>query len=111
MVAGRIGPCGFVACSTGKEWQARRSGGIRGDELRALRELRRHLLDLAFVFATERGTPFTTDAINRQIKRIGERAVFQPSLCMFTCCGTPAATRWRMRRTIRATSRTGLGMN
>jgi site-specific recombinase XerD len=26
------------------------------------------------VFCTERGGPFTTDAINRQIKRIGERA-------------------------------------
>jgi integrase len=47
---------------------------IRGDELRALRELRRQFPDSAFVFATERGTPFTTDAINRQIKRIGERA-------------------------------------
>jgi hypothetical protein len=28
----------------------------------------------ASVFATERGGPFTPDAINRQLKRIGERA-------------------------------------
>ena len=28
----------------------------------------------AFVFATERGGPFTTDAVNRLIKRIGARA-------------------------------------
>jgi site-specific recombinase XerC len=47
---------------------------LRGDEVRALRELRRHFPDSAFVFATERGGPFTTDAVNRLIKRIGERA-------------------------------------
>jgi site-specific recombinase XerD len=29
-----------------------------------------------YVFETERGTPFTTDAVNRLIKRIGERAGF-----------------------------------
>jgi len=48
---------------------------IRGDELRALRELQRHTSS-AYVFETERGTPFTTDAVNRLIKRIGERAGF-----------------------------------
>jgi type 1 fimbriae regulatory protein FimB/type 1 fimbriae regulatory protein FimE len=47
---------------------------LRGDELRALRELRRRSPDSAFVFATERGGPFTPDAVNRLIKRIGERA-------------------------------------
>jgi len=49
---------------------------LRGDELRALRELRRQFTDSGFVFPTERGGPFTTDAINRLIKRIGERAGF-----------------------------------
>jgi integrase len=49
---------------------------IRGDELRALRELRRRFPDSAFVFATERGGPFTTDAVNRLIKRLGARAGF-----------------------------------
>jgi integrase len=48
---------------------------LRGDEVRALRELRRQFPDTGFVFATERGGPFTTDAVNRQIKRSGERAV------------------------------------
>jgi type 1 fimbriae regulatory protein FimB/type 1 fimbriae regulatory protein FimE len=48
---------------------------IRGDELRALRELQRQTTG-AFVFETERGTPFTADAINKLIKRIGERAGF-----------------------------------
>lgn len=47
---------------------------LRGDEIRALRELRRQFPDSAFVFATERGGPFTTDAVNRQIKSIGKRA-------------------------------------
>jgi integrase len=47
---------------------------LRGDEIRALRELRRQFPDSGFVFTTERGGPFTTDAINRLIKRIGERA-------------------------------------
>ena len=37
---------------------------LRGDELRALRELRRQFPDSAFVFATERGGPFTPDAVN-----------------------------------------------
>jgi site-specific recombinase XerD len=32
--------------------------------------------DSTFVFATERGGPFTPDAINRLIKRIGVRAGF-----------------------------------
>jgi hypothetical protein len=48
----------------------------RADEIRALRELRRQFPDSGFVFATERGGPFTPDAVNRLIKRIGERAGF-----------------------------------
>jgi integrase len=74
---------------------------LRGDEVRALRELRRQFPDSAFVFATERGGPFTPDAVNRLIKRIGERAS--------TCCVTPAASRWPMQGTIRGLSRIGLG--
>jgi integrase len=49
---------------------------LRGDEIRALRELRRQFPDSGYVFATERGGPFTSDAVNRLIKRIGERAGF-----------------------------------
>jgi type 1 fimbriae regulatory protein FimB/type 1 fimbriae regulatory protein FimE len=48
---------------------------IRGDELRALRELQRQTSG-GYVFETERSTPFTTDAVNRLVKRIGERAGF-----------------------------------
>jgi len=47
---------------------------IRGDELRMLTALRREYPDSVYVFTTERGTPFTTDAINRLVKIIGQRA-------------------------------------
>jgi len=46
---------------------------LRGEEIRALRELQRHTAG-GFVFETERGGPFTPDAVNRLIKRIGQRA-------------------------------------
>jgi type 1 fimbriae regulatory protein FimB/type 1 fimbriae regulatory protein FimE len=49
---------------------------IQGDELRALRELQRQYPESAHVFTTERNGPFTPDAVNRLIKRIGERAGF-----------------------------------
>jgi integrase len=49
---------------------------LRGEEIRALRELRRQFPDSGFVFATGRGGSFTPDAVNRLIKRIGERAGF-----------------------------------
>jgi hypothetical protein len=46
---------------------------IRGDEMRALRELKRNQEPASpFVFVTERGGPFTTDAVNRLVKRLGE---------------------------------------
>jgi len=45
---------------------------IRGDELRALRELQRNQPASPFVFTTERGGPFTTDAVNRLVKRLGD---------------------------------------
>jgi integrase len=48
---------------------------LRGDEVRALRELKRQT-EGGFVFETERAGPFTSDAVNRLIKRIGARAGF-----------------------------------
>jgi integrase len=48
---------------------------IKGDALRALRQLRREQdPPSSFVFCSERGTPFTTDALNPKVKRIGEKA-------------------------------------
>jgi type 1 fimbriae regulatory protein FimB/type 1 fimbriae regulatory protein FimE len=50
---------------------------IRGDELRMLTALRKEYPDSGYVFTTERGTPFTPDAINRLVKTIGKRAKLQ----------------------------------
>ena len=46
---------------------------IRGDEIRALRKLRRENLT-SHVFVTERGGPFTTVGFHHLIKRLGEAA-------------------------------------
>jgi integrase len=47
---------------------------IRGDELRALRKLRASQgPHTKFVFTSERGAPFTTDAMNRLVKRLGAK--------------------------------------
>ena len=64
---------------------------IRGDELRMLRELQRNTTG-AFVFETERGGPFTADAINRLVETIGERAKLP-----FRGPCSPAAPRLRLR--------------
>ena len=48
---------------------------IRGDELRALRQLQREQEPKsAFVFITERGGPFTPDSLNNLIKALGKKA-------------------------------------
>ena len=47
---------------------------ICGDELRMLTAPRKDYPDSGYVFTTERGTPFTPDAINRLVKTIGQRA-------------------------------------
>ena len=46
---------------------------LRGDEQRALRQLRREFPDSDHVFVTERGAPFTTGALNQGLKRIASR--------------------------------------
>src|SRR3974377_254951 len=47
---------------------------IRGDELRMLTALRKDYPDSGYVFTTERGTPFTPDAINRLLTTIAQTA-------------------------------------
>jgi integrase len=87
---------------------------LRGDEIRALRELRRQFPGSAFVFATERGGPFTADAVNRLIKRIGERAGFDFPHMLRHGCGyalanaghdTRAIQDWLGHRSIQHTVR------
>jgi integrase len=64
---------------------------LRGDDVRALRELRRQFPDSAFVFPTERGGPVTSDAVNRLIKRMGS-ALAMISRSIATCSAMPADT-------------------
>jgi type 1 fimbriae regulatory protein FimB/type 1 fimbriae regulatory protein FimE len=49
---------------------------IRGDELRALRKLKREAPKSPFVFVSEHGGPFTTDSFNWIVKRAGQKAGF-----------------------------------
>jgi site-specific recombinase XerD len=48
--------------------------------------------DSDFVFTTQRSGPFTPDAVNRLIKRIGARAGLSFTVHA-TCSATPADTR------------------
>jgi integrase len=47
---------------------------VRGDELRALRKLKRETPKSPFMFVSERGGPFTTDSFNWMVKRAGQKA-------------------------------------
>lgn len=73
MVTGRIRSCRNLARPPRQERQTGSPSDPWRRELRALRELRRQV-STGNVFETERGTPFTTDPVNRLVKRIGERA-------------------------------------
>jgi integrase len=47
---------------------------IRGDEIRALRKLRRENPSEAYVFVTERGRPMSTIGFHHLVQRLGEAA-------------------------------------
>ena len=47
---------------------------IPGDELRALRAVKRDCPDSSFIFPTERGGPLTRSAVNKLVRRAGEMA-------------------------------------
>ena len=49
---------------------------IRGDELRALRRLKKEQSKSAFVFTSERDAPFTAAGFARMIERAGQEAKF-----------------------------------
>jgi type 1 fimbriae regulatory protein FimB/type 1 fimbriae regulatory protein FimE len=50
---------------------------LEGDELRALRRLRREYPDGPFVFVTERGGPLTRSTVNKLVERAGRNAKFE----------------------------------
>jgi integrase len=77
---------------------------IQGDELRALRELRRSNPEGEYVFVSERGTPFSVDGFQRMIERLAESAgltALKPHPHMFRhACGHKLANEGRDTRAI-----------
>lgn len=49
---------------------------LRGPEIRALRKLLRQLPESRFVFVSERGAPLTVSALQKIVRRAGEKAGF-----------------------------------
>lgn len=49
---------------------------LEGDEMRALRRLRREYPYSPFIFVTERGGPFTRSTVNKLVERAGREAEF-----------------------------------
>jgi integrase len=64
---------------------------IRGDEIRALRKLRRENPTEAYVFISERGGPMRTLGFHHLIARLG-KAAKMPLPSIRTCCAMPAAS-------------------
>jgi hypothetical protein len=93
-----------IAFETGTMHVRRAKGGqeathpLLGDELRALRELKRQSAS-PFVFASERGGPFTPSGFAKLLARAGAEAKIGFKV-IHTCSGMPAATRWPIRPSI-----------
>jgi integrase len=94
-----------IEFKTGNMHVRRAKGGqeathpLLGDELRALRELKRQSAS-PFVFSSERGGPFTTSGFAKLLERAGNDAKIGFTRSILTCFVTPAATRWRIRGSI-----------
>ena len=50
---------------------------LEGDEMRALRRLRREQTRSPFIFISERGGPLTRSTVNKLIERAGEKSDFK----------------------------------
>jgi integrase len=74
---------------------------IRGDEIRALRKLRRENPTEAYVFVSERGGPMSTTGFHHLVKRLGKAAGL-PSRSIRTCFAMPAASSLPTMATILA---------
>ena len=72
---------------------------LLGDELRALRALKREAKS-PFIFVSERGAPFSTSGLAKLIERVGIEAKM-PFKVIRTCLGMPPASCWRTRAPIR----------
>ena len=81
---------------------------IRGDELRMLTALRKEFPDSGYVFTTERGTPFTPDAINRLVKTIGNRAGLPMPVHFHMLRHSCGYMPWPIAVSTQGQSRTGL---
>ncbi len=83
------------------------------DELKGLKTLRKAQTTTGnagrYVFINERGSPFSRMLLIATLNGLPS-AVASHFRCISTCSATPAATRWRMRATIRALFRTGLAI-
>ena len=75
---------------------------LQGDEIRALRRLRREQEASPFVFETERGGPMTAKAFGNHFERLGRRAGMP-----FQICATAAASPWPMQGTTHGRCRLG----
>jgi type 1 fimbriae regulatory protein FimB/type 1 fimbriae regulatory protein FimE len=76
---------------------------LQGDEMRALRELRRST-DSPFVFTSERGAPFTTAGFAKMVMRAGEAAKLKgvhPHMLRHAC-GYALANRGHDTRALQA---------
>ena len=93
-----------IAFETGTMHVRRAKGGeaathpLLGDELRALRELKRQSAS-PFVFASERGGPFTPSGFAKLLAAPATKPR-SASRSTRTCSGMPAATRWPTRASI-----------
>ena len=83
---------------------------LKGDETRALRQLRRDWPDGRFVFVTERGSPFTRSGLSKMVEAAGKRPN-SSSRCTSTCYGTPAVTTTPTVARTRGRFSSGLDIN
>jgi site-specific recombinase XerD len=78
---------------------------LRGDEVRALRRLRREQSKSGFVFVSERGAPMTSKAFHSTMRRLGERAglpfPIHPHMLRHAC-GYALANRGHDTRSLQA---------
>ena len=83
---------------------------LKGDEIRALRQLRRDWPDGRFVFVTERGTPFTRSGLSKMVEAAGKEAKFDFPVHSI-CCVMPAAITTRTVVRTRERFSSGLDIN